>query len=123
VDVKVVLIDRHPLAREIEGDAALRPAALLPLERPLFLLGDAEEDNPLAAGEAGPVGVGNRVFVLPGFEFHHGDAIPGNEVMDHRGEPLAHRREQRRRRNRMAKMIAQEVAESARRLQLRGIGV
>jgi hypothetical protein len=123
LDVEVVLRGSHPLAREVERDAALRPSTLLRFERPLLLLGEAEHHDALAFGEAGAMGRGDGVFVLAGLEFHDGNGVGGGKLLDRRGEAVVHRFEQGGRGNRMAEMIAQEVTEAAGRLQLGHIRV
>jgi hypothetical protein len=69
------------------------------------------------------VGVGDGIFILPSFEFHHGNARTLDEAVDRGDEAVVHRLEEGRRRNGVAKMIPQEVAEPAGRLQLGSVGV
>ena len=123
VDVEVVLRGGDPLAREVEGDAALRAPTLLRFERPLLLLGEAEQHDPARLVKRERWAVGDRVFILAGLEFHHRNRMRGRKLLDRRGESVVHRLEERRRRNRMTEMIAQEVTEATRGLQLGHIGM
>jgi hypothetical protein len=123
VEVEIVLRGRDPLAREVKGHATLRAPTLLRFERPLLFLGETEQHHALALGEARAMGIGDRIFVLAGLEFHHGNGLRRGKLLDRRGESVVHRLEERGGRNRVAEVIAQEVAKTAGGLQLRQIGM
>ena len=64
------------------------------------------------------------VLPLPALERDQRDVVAScANVLIGRDEAIVQRRKQRRRRNRMAQVIVQEVAQPARRLQLRHVGV
>ena len=113
VDVEVGLIDGDPLAREFEADLHARAGLFMGLERAHLLLGDAEHDDAFAGREASAVTLGDRIFVLTGLEVHDRNPMACDELVDCGHEAIVHRLEQRRRRNRMTEIIAQEVTEAA----------
>ena len=61
----------------------------------------------------GAVTLGDRIFVLTGLEVHDRNPVACDELVDCGHEAIVHRLEQRRRRNRMTEIIAQEVTEAA----------
>ena len=61
---------------------------------------------------------GDRVFVLAGLEFDQRHAVFGRKRLDPGHQPVMHGAEQCRRGYRKAEMIAQEVTQTTRRLQL-----
>jgi len=114
VDVEVVLIDRDPLARELEADLDAGTRLLMGFfKRAHLLLRDAEHDDALASREARAMGGGDRIFVLPGFEVHDGNRVARDKLLNGGDEAVVHRPEQGGRRNRMAEIVAEEVAEAA----------
>jgi hypothetical protein len=74
--------------------------------------------TPSQGSEVRAVRRSNRVFVLPGLEVHDWNGVAADKLFDGRHESIVHRLEQRRRRDRIAEIITQEVAEAAGRLQL-----
>jgi len=118
LDIEVVMVDGHRLAREVEGDAAPRQAALVGFECSHLLLGHSNEDDALVAREGGPMRGGEGIFVLARFEHDERHGVIRGERLDRGDKAIVHRTEQRRRGNRMSEMVAQKIAEPAGRLQL-----
>src|SRR6266478_633091 len=123
LQVEVVVVDEGGLTGEVEAHAALGPAALLGAKRPHFLLRDADEDDPFGRVELRPVLGREAVLALTSLELHHGDLMLVGEVVDRADESFTHRLEQRRRRNGVAEVLFEEVAELPRRLQRREVAV
>jgi len=89
--VEVVLIDRDPLARELEADLHARAGLFMGFERAHLLLGDAEHDDALAGREAGAMGRGDCIFVLPGFEVHDRSRVGRHTLFNGGDEAVVHR--------------------------------
>jgi hypothetical protein len=113
VNIEVVLIDPHGLARELEADLHARPGLLMGFEGPHFFLSDVKHDDALAGGEVSAVRRGDRVFVLTGLKVHDRNRLACDKLLDGRHEAIVHRLEQRGRRNRISEILAQEVTEAA----------
>ena len=94
LDVEVVLIDRDPLARELEADLDAGACLLLGFERAHLLLCDAEHDDALVGREVGAVGRGDRIFVLTGLKVHDRNRVPCHKLLDRGDEAVVHGLEQ-----------------------------
>jgi hypothetical protein len=116
LQVEVVVIDRDRLPGEIEGHAPARTGAFVGLERARLFLRDANHHDPVRPREFRPIRGDDRV--LARLEFNEWHRVLGRIRFDCVHKVVVHRAEQRRRGNRMPEMIAQEVAEAARGLQL-----
>ena len=117
------MIDGHRLPREVEGDAALRTRPLLRLERPHLFLRHADDDHAVGQRSASAIGRDHIVFARAALKGDERHRLRGRVGFDRAHEPIEHGREQRRRRDGMAQVIAEEVAQPARGLQLRQVGV
>ena len=121
--VEVVMIDGDRLAREVEGDAALRARTLVRLERAHLLLRHADHDHPVVHRPARAIVGDHVVFALAALERDQRHVLRGRVGLDGADEAVQHRRKQRGRRDRMAQVIPKEVAQPTRRLQLGHVGV
>ena len=100
-----------------------RVAALLGAEHPRLLLGAADEQHPVRAGEAGQVPVRDGVLVLALAEGQQVQSPGRDEVMDVRHERLGDRRHQHRRRVLVPAVADEERRDPAAVLQLRLVDV
>jgi hypothetical protein len=123
LQVEVVMVDEGWLAREIEANAALWPAALLCLERPHFLLGYADEHDAFVVIELRAVLGGDVILALTALELHDRDVVAIGEVIDGSDERVVHRTQERRRRDGVTQVLLEEVAELSGRLQPRKVAV
>ena len=94
VDVEVVLIDRKPLARELEADLDAGAGLLVGFEGAHLLLRDAEHDDALGGREASAVSRGDRIFVLTGLKVHDRNRVPCHKLLDRGDEAVVHGLEQ-----------------------------
>ena len=101
------------MAPEVESHAALRPVTLLRLEGLGPLLGVADEHHALGSFEVGTSAIGDIVLSLPVLELHQRRMVRLGEALDVVDEAFAHRSEQGGRRNGIAPMVPEEVAELA----------
>ena len=99
------------------------PRPLVRLECPHLFLRHADHDHAVGHRPTRAILGDHVVFPLAPLERDQRDVLRGRVGLDRRDQPIEHRREQRRRRNRMAQVIAEEVAQPARRLQLRHVRV
>ena len=86
-------------------------------------MGDADEDHALGGREPGAPAVAHLVLTLAALEWHQRAAVLLCEALDVGEEAIAHRGEQRRRRDRVASMVFEEVPELSRGLQRRHLAV
>src|SRR5262245_66057596 len=91
MDIEVELLDRDPLARELEADLHAGPGLFRGFERAHFLLGYAEQDDALASGELRPMRRGDRVLVLTGLELNDWNRAPRHKLLDGGAETIGHR--------------------------------
>ena len=106
------MIDGDRLPREVEGDAALRPDRLCALNARIFLR-HADDDDVIDDGPARPIVGDDVVFALAPRERDQRNVLRRGVSLHRADEAIEHGREQRRRRNRMAHMIPEEIAEAA----------
>jgi hypothetical protein len=122
IEIEVVDLQRGPGQPQV-----LRPgrrvAALLGTEHPGLLLGAADEQHPLPAGEVSQVPVRDRVLVLALAEGHQVQPPGRDEVMDVRHERLGDRRHQHRRRVLVPPVADEERRDPAAILQSRLVDV
>src|SRR3989442_6255467 len=123
LDVEVVVVDGHGLARKLEVDSAARTEALTGLERRGFLLRDPDEDDPLGALEAGTVAGCDVVLALTALEMDDRNSAVVGERLDRPEEAVVQWAEQGGRRNGVAQVLAQEVAELPGGLECRHVAV
>jgi hypothetical protein len=123
LDVEVVMIDGHPLPREVEGDATLRARSLVRLERPHLFLRHADHHHALGDRSTRPIVRHDVVFALTALEGDERHVLGRCVGFDRPDEAVEHGQEQRRGGDRMAPVIAEEVAQAAGRLELRHVGV
>src|SRR4029453_2747990 len=112
--VEIVVIHGDRLPREIERHAPLRANAFVSLERARLFLRHTDDHHAVLAAEASTMGGNDRIFVLPRLEFDEGYRGVDRKGLDGVDEPIMHRTKQRRRRDGLAEVIPQEVAQAAR---------
>jgi hypothetical protein len=122
VDVIVVHHRAAPHDPRI-GPSGLRIAPPLGAEHGGVLLGLADEYDPFLAGKTPQMFGHHRVLALPLFKLHEGNLMPGRKVFERPHKAPRHRTHQRRRRQRLAAVVAKEPVDAMLVLQARHIDI
>jgi hypothetical protein len=123
VHVEVIVVHGDRLSSEIERHAAPRSTPLVGLEGPRLLLRDANDHHAIAPRELRAIRRDDRVFVLAWVERNKRYRVVGGIGLHGRDKAIVHGPKQRRRGNRVAEMVPQEVAQPTRGLKLRHIAL
>src|SRR5215467_12697259 len=108
LQVEVVVIDVHPLAREGEAGAAQWPGFLLALEAVGFFLGDTDEYDALVGFEISAIGDSDVIVRLVAFECHERNVLLRDEGVYGRNEPIVQGSDHGSRRNWEAQVVAEK---------------
>src|SRR5437879_4288629 len=116
LQIEVVLIDVHRLAREGETHSRL-PCLLVAFEAGGLLLSDADEDDTVFIREAGVLLGGDGVFLLAAAEVDDRNIVQLGEGVDRVSEAFEQRWEQSRRSDGCVQLLTAERGDVARRLE------